>query len=294
MTSHSEPNVGIPTTLRAIEPISIADLDTASPESGEPICERIDPRSLFVDPAYQREIGERGLRQIRRIVEAFDWKKFKPPICAYAEHQGRTVLKVIDGQHTAIACASHPQVDKIPVMIVEAGATEEQADAFVGQNTARLGVTALQIHKAAVAANDPDAITVEQVCQRAGVKVLLYPPARGVYKPRETVAIGTLKWLVDRHGAMKSRMILDVLANADLAPIKDMHIRAAELLMTGEDYRDAFEPVDLTGEIVTAGKTAEHEAKLLTMSHNMPGWRALAITWFKKTKKKRGALKAVA
>jgi len=129
------------TNLRAIEPISITDLDTAEPETGEPICERVDPKSLFVDPAYQRNIGERGLRQIRRIIEAWCWTKFKPPICAYAEEDGRTVLKVLDGQHTAIAAASHPHIDMIPVMIVEAAETAAQAAAFVGQNTQRVAVT---------------------------------------------------------------------------------------------------------------------------------------------------------
>ena len=29
-------------------------------------------------------------------------------------------LHVIDGQHTAISAASHPRVDRIPVMVVEA------------------------------------------------------------------------------------------------------------------------------------------------------------------------------
>lgn len=279
------------TLLRPIEPISIAGLDIAPPETGEPICERVDPRTLFVDPTYQREIGERGLRQIRRVVEAFDWKKFKPPICAYAEHDGRTVLKVIDGQHTAIACASHPNVDMIPVMIVEASATADQADAFVGQNTARLGVTALQLHRAAVTAKDPDALTVEQVCQRAGIVVLNNPPSRGVYKPKETVAIGSIKRLVDKRGAMKARMVLEILANACVAPVKEIHIQAVELLMTGAEYCDAFEPADLTREIETAGKSAENEAKVLAVAHKLPGWKALAITWFRKTKKKRGAQK---
>lgn len=292
LPSENSPTGG--SALRPIEPINIAGLDIAEPDSGEPICERVDPRTLFVDPTYQREIGERGLRQIRRVVEAFDWKRFKPPICAYAEHDGQTVLKVIDGQHTAIACVSHPDVEMIPVMIVEASATADQADAFVGQNTARLGVTALQLHRAAVTAKDPDALTVEQVCQRAGIVLLNNPPSRGVYKPKETVAIGSIKRLTERRGAMKARMVLEVLANAGIAPVKEIHIQAVDLLMTGAEYCDAFEPADLTREIETAGKAAESEAKVFSVAHKLPVWKALAITWFRKTKKKRGAQKAVA
>jgi hypothetical protein len=70
----------------------------------QPIMEYVSPRGLYVDPAYQRSIGERGLKQIRRIIENFDWSKFKLPTCCYAENfAGGTVLFVLDGQHTAIA-----------------------------------------------------------------------------------------------------------------------------------------------------------------------------------------------
>lgn len=276
-------------TLRHIEPISIDDLDTAAPETGEPICERVDPKTLFVDPAYQRQISERGLRQIRRMVEAFDWTKYKPPVCAYADHDGTTVLKVLDGQHTAIAAASHPNIDMIPVMIVEAADTAAQAAAFVGQNTNHLGVTALQQHKAAIVAGDEDALTVEQVCARAHVVVLTSPPSRAEYQPRETVAINALRQLIDRRGAMKARMVLEVLSNANLAPITANHIRAADLLMTDAEYADSFDPADLTKEIEQSGATAEHEAKIFSVAHKVPVWKALAITWFKKTRKKRRA-----
>lgn len=281
MTSHSD--------LRRIEPISISDLDTAKPETGEPICERVDPTTLFVDPAYQRGISERGLRQIRTIIEAWSWTKFKPPICAYAEHEGETVLKVLDGQHTAIAAASHPHIMEIPVMIVEAAETAAQAAAFVGQNTERLGVTPLQLHQASLVAQDPDALTVQQVCDRAGITILKTPPSRGQFGPNETIAINAIKALVDARGAMKARIILDVLALAQLAPITSNHIRACELLMTDDEYRDEFEPVDLTQAIQVCGKAADHEAKVLSLSHKMPVWRALAIHWFRKTRKKRKA-----
>ncbi len=277
------------TELRAIEPISIIDLDTAEPDTGEPICERVDPKTLFVDPAYQRSVGERGLRQIRRIVEAFDWTKYKPPICAYADHDGKTVLKVIDGQHTAIAAASHPHIDMIPVMIVEAADTTVQAAAFVGQNTQRLGVTPLQVFFAEVTAGDADALDVLKTCERAGVTIMRTPPSRSDFKPGETISISAIKALVDKRGVMKARMVLEVLAKANLAPIAADHIKAAEYLMTEPEYCDQFEPEDLTREIETTGKAAEHEAKVFSVAQKVPVWRALAVQWFRKTRKKRKA-----
>lgn len=277
------------TELRAIEPISITDLDTAVPDTGEPICERVDPKTLFVDPAYQRSVGERGLRQIRRIIEAFDWTKYKPPICAYADHDGQTVLKVIDGQHTAIAAASHPHIDMIPVMIVEAADTTVQAAAFVGQNTQRLGVTPLQVFFAEVTAGDVDALDVLKTCERAGVTIMRSPPSRSDFKPGETISISAIKALVDKRGVMKARMVLEVLAKASLAPITADHIKAAEYLMTEPEFCDQFEPEDLMREIETAGKAAEHEAKVFSVAQKVPVWRALAVQWFRKTRKKRKA-----
>ena len=89
-------------------------------------------------------------------------------------------------------------------------------------------------------------------------------------------------------------MVLEVLANADLAPITANHIRAADLLMTDAEYADSFDPTDLTREIETSGKSADHEAKVFSVAHNVPVWKALAITWFKKTKKRRQPAKVAA
>lgn len=128
-------------------------------------------------------------------------------------------------------------------------------------------------------------MTIQQICDRAGVRMLL--TNNGSYEPGDTVAITAIAALVKKHTAMKARQILEVLANAELAPIGTPHVKAVELLMSDPDYCDQFEPEDLTREIATSGKTAEHEAKLFSVAQKVPLWKALAITWFKKTRKKR-------
>lgn len=285
------------TSMELLSPIAgmeWPDVIPARPSTGEPICERVDPRSLFVDHSYQRKVGERGISQIRRIVRSFCWSKFKPPICAYAEHEGRTILKVLDGQHTAIAAASNPHIDKIPVMIVEAANVEAQAAAFVGQNTGRLGVTPLQLHQAAVIAGDPEAQTVELVCARAGVKIVKNVPGGAKYLPRETIAIASLRGLIERHSAVGARRILEVLADGGLAPITGQHIKAAELLMTDKEFSLRFEPEDLSKAIGELFLTAEDEAKAFAHMNRIPVWKALAVVWFRKTKKKRGSIRIAA
>lgn len=274
-------------SLRRIEPVSLTGLDIGDPENGEPICERVDPKTLFVDPAYQRDIRERGLRQINQIIEGWDWNKFKPPICAYAEHGGETVLKVLDGQHTAIAAASHPGITMIPVMICEARETSAQAAAFVGQNTQRLNVTPLQLHQAALVAQDDDAVTIDQVCRKAGVRVLQYSVKN--FEPGDTVAINAIAKLVDARGAMKARIILEVLAKARMAPILAPQIKAVELLLTDDEYRHAITPEALTEAVTGSWLTDHDEGKRIALSHKWPFWKALAIHWFRNTKKTKPA-----
>ncbi|MBX4901675.1 hypothetical protein HJA83_10045 [Rhizobium bangladeshense] len=280
--------------IRPIAPIGISGLEPQAPPTGMPIFELVIPTDLYVDPAYQRNISEKGSRQIRRIIEGFDWAKYKPPICAYAEHDGKTILKVLDGQHTAIAAASNPHVDKIPVMIVEADSTIAQAKAFIGQNIERLGVTTLQLHQAALAAADEDAQTLELVCTRAGVKVLKTTNAYTGNGTRQTIAIKQIEALINRRGPKLAREILEVLANAERGPLTAPQIKAIELLMTDAEFCERIAPEDLTEAIVDLLFTAEDEAKLFAATHKVPFWRALAVTWFRKCKKKRQMLKSVA
>ncbi|MBY3582196.1 hypothetical protein HJA77_13620 [Rhizobium bangladeshense] len=280
--------------IRPIAPIGISGLEPQAPPTGMPIFELVTPTDLYVDPAYQRNISEKGSRQIRRIIEGFDWAKYKPPICAYAEHDGKTILKVLDGQHTAIAAASNPHIDKIPVMIVEADNTIAQAKAFIGQNIERLGVTTLQLHQAALAAADEDAQTLELVCSRAGVKVLKTTNAYTGNGTRQTIAIKQIEALINRRGPKLAREILEVLANAERGPLTAPQIKAIELLMTDAEFCERIAPEDLTEAIVDLLFTAEDEAKLFAATHKVPFWRALAVTWFRKCKKKRQMLKSVA
>jgi len=282
------------TTIRAITPIDITGLRPLSPKASMPELTAVDPRTLYVDGAYQRSIAERGRRQILKIIENFCWTRFKPPVCAYGPYEGRQVLMVLDGQHTAIAAASNPHIHEIPIVVVEAPRTAEQAAAFVGQNTERVGVTSLQLFRAAIVAEDEDALTVEQVCRRAGVTVLSMPPSHARYNARETVAISTLRGLIFRQTAVGARQIMEVLANAELAPITMHHIRAAEFLMTDKDHAQKFDPEDLSKAIFDLFLVAEDEAKILAHAHRMPYFKALAAVWFRKTKKRRSSTSVAA
>src|SRR6185437_2462885 len=111
------------------------------PLSAAPDARQVDPTTLRVEPKYQRDLSGKSMRLIRKIVTEWDWAKFKPPIVAESEDG----LFVIDGQHTAIAAASHPEIQTIPVMVVKAADLRRRAEAFVAHNRDRVAMTPAQV-----------------------------------------------------------------------------------------------------------------------------------------------------
>lgn len=273
--------------LRQVRPINIDGLTPSAPEEDQPIFEWVDPIDLFVDPEYQRNVAKSGDKQIVRIIEKFSWTRFKPPICTFANVDGKDVLKVLDGQHTAIGAASNPNVGKIPVMIVVAPEVKTQAESFIGHNTDRVAVSHMQLHHAALAAQNENALLLERVCKAAGVKLLVTPPWNGVFQPGETQAVVAINGLIIRKKPIPAKRVLEILVNAELAPITSAQIKAAEFLRFDEHHAPNITDGALSAAIAGTFHIDEKEAKMLMVSHNTSFWRALATTWYKKTKKRR-------
>lgn len=250
-----------------------------------PQLEWMAPSDLLIEGRYQRELSEASMRQILRIVTNWDWRKFKPPIVAWTERG----FEIIDGQHTAIAAATRTDIDKIPVLVVEAPAIEDRAAAFIGHNRDRLAVTALQLHFAGVAAGDEDAVTVQQVLSRSGVTLLASQWGGQKFSVGETVAIAALNGLVARRGAMKARHVLELLVKAGLGPITGIQIKAADMLLHRPEFAEidveALPPVIRTN----VGPDVEKTAKADANTWSIPVYEALGRIWFKKCKKLRKA-----
>jgi len=244
---------------------------------------------LLVDESYQRDLSARSIRLIRKIVSQWDWRRFKPPVVAPVE----TGLEVIDGQHTAIAAASHPSIDQIPVMIVRADERSHRAAAFIGHNRDRIAITPMQMHVAAVTAGSEDALTVEQVCRRAGISLLKAPPGDGEYAFGETLAVSSITKLIDRRGAMRAREILQVLAEAECAPVSAAGIRAAEMLLFDPDFTGKMTPAEISHILRELGPAAVSEAKLFAATHRIPLWRALGTVIFRRRKKNGSEAKSL-
>ena len=268
-------------SLRRIKGIPTPGVEPAALAGEAPVCEWVDPTTLLVDGAYQRNLAERSVTLIRKVVGSFSWASFKPPICA------RTAagLEVIDGQHSAIAAASHPDVERIPVMVVDAATLQGRASAFLGHNRDRVAMTPTQMHHAAVAAGDPDAVTIDQVCTRAKVKVMRVQPS--IFGPRETVAVAAIGALIKRRGAMKARQVLDVVADTGMAPVSMAALKAVEHVLFVESAGASIKLGDLTTAIRALGDTAEKEGRLFAATHDVPIWRGLAAVYLRKVSRAR-------
>ena len=134
--------------VRAVMALDLGKHEPGTPPTSPPMVEWMDPADLLVEGRYQRELSQKSTDLIRKIVEGWDWRRFKPPIIAWTTRG----FEIIDGQHTAIAAATHPTIDKIPVLVVEAAQIKDRATAFIGHNRDRLNVTPVQMHRAGVAA----------------------------------------------------------------------------------------------------------------------------------------------
>lgn len=148
-------------------------------------------------------------------------------------------------------------------------------------------MTQQQLHHALVAAGDEDALTIRQICDRAGARVLKYPPAYGRYAPGDTMAVGTIQALLGRRHAAGARRVIEICAKGMLAPISANALRAVEHLCFAEEYKGEIGDDDLATIIRGALDEAEKEAARFAAEHDLVLWRALAATWFKARKKAR-------
>ena len=276
--------------LRAIAAFSMPDVKPNTIVDAPPTVRLVDPTALKVDEDYQRNLSDRSVSLIRKIVATWDWRSFKPPIVMEVEGD----LHIIDGQHTAIAAASHPGVAQIPVVVAPAGAGEDRAMAFVRHNRDRLQVTATQLHHSLVAAGDEDAMTVQQVCDRAGVRILRHPPSYARFAPGDTMAVQALAALVGRRYAKGAREVLQVCAESKIAPITSNAIKAVEELLFGVSYAGQVAAADIATTMRELDIRLEKDAKRFAAEHDLPIWKGMVVTIFRKTTKVRHGRSAAA
>lgn len=262
------------TKLRPIKPMSFPDVTPATAFGKPPEVRWVDPKTLFVDATYQRELSERSIRLIRSVIASFKWNRFELP--TVVETEGRQ-LHIIDGQHTAIAAATL-SIALIPVLIVEAETLAERARAFVGHNVDRVQVSPFDIYQALLASGDPDAQDIANVCARAGVRLRQFAQTSRI-EPGDTKALGLIRRLVKKRGVQKARKVLQCLAEAKLAPIPGGAITAVENLFADDKDLDF---AALARIILADGESGLGKARGTASRERIAYWRVLYDRWAKR------------
>ncbi|MCA0963312.1 ParB N-terminal domain-containing protein [Salipiger bermudensis] len=165
-----------------------------APPAGEAIrLEFIPVSALTVDRRYQRRTSDGSRSRIRKIVSDFSWSKFGA-IAVTEVHEG--LYAIIDGQHRALA-ATLIGADAVPAVIAR-GDLAAQAKDFVGINSVRTSVAAIDKFRARVASGDVVAIAVDEMLKELEISTDV--PAGAGIRHKETRAVSTLEKLQKRLG----------------------------------------------------------------------------------------------
>jgi hypothetical protein len=270
------------TKLRPIKPLIFPDLKPAAIDGEKPVLKWVAPTSLLVDGTYQRDLSERSIRLIRRMIEGFAWNRLKPPIVVQA---GPASLHIVDGQHTAIVAATL-NIPQIPVFIVKADSIDERARAFVGHNSDRIIVSGFDIYRALLASGDPDAVDVDNVCRRSGVRIRVISPSSAIAEG-DTAAIGLVRALVKRRGVIPARKVLQCLVKAKRAPITGAEILASERIICEE--RKDIDLEELTAAIRIEGSEGLNKAIVKAKTDKTRLWREIANRWLRRLNRSAAA-----
>lgn len=261
--------------LRRIVPMVLPGIEPAVVAGEKPVLKWINPTDLFVDGTYQRNLSKKSISLIKQMVGSFAWNRMKPPICVLDKGKHH----VVDGQHTAIAAATIG-IPEIPIFVVAAATLDERARAFVGHNTDRITVSPINIYNALLAAGDEDALDVERVCKRAGIRIREINQT-SVIAEGDTKAIGLIRRMIAVHGVVKARKVLECLVKAKLKPVSGAAILAAQGIICSAAHGD----IDL--EILTAAVRVEGDdgiakARAKAAKDRTTFWHELMNRWLRR------------
>jgi hypothetical protein len=269
------------TTARPIKLLALPNVPRAQ-IGPRPRITRLHPSELWVDGLYQRDLSPKSLKLIEKLVREWDWSRFSIPVVAKVDG----AWHVIDGQHTAIAALSHGGIGEIDVMVVEAQAVGDRAEAFLGHNRDRIAVTTGELFFAAAASGDEDVHTALSVCQRAGATVLRNPSPGRPFRPGEIIAVSALMKLIKRRSAMQARIVIECLVKAQLAPISAEMINAVDSILHAPMYGDV-ESDNVVDALAKFGTVITPKAFELSLAKKIPRARALAVIIYQHTNKGR-------
>lgn len=177
---------------------------------GKPTMAELPVDRLHVDGVYQRDTKSRRSRtMIKRIVENFSWLKFGAVTAMQWDEKDSWAI--LDGQHR-VEAARDLGIKTVPCLIHQELSPAEAAGIFVGVNCNRVTVHSMALHYARLAAQDPEAMEIDEICTRADVVICRYPVMVDRIKPGETMAIGSIRASLKNVGREPLQAALSAIA----------------------------------------------------------------------------------
>ena len=200
--------------MSAMRPIDISEsAPLARPETSgaAPQLMWLKIADLVVDESYQREIAEQGRRKVRKIAAEFDWDFFAPVIVSPVAG-GR--YAIVDGQHrtSGALLAGH---ESVPCTVILCD-RRKQALAFDTINGNVTRVSLAQRFRALVAAGDEEALRLDALLARAGVRLRVSSGGkqRADALPGDTFAFAAIRAPVVKYGEPAVEMALHCILNS--------------------------------------------------------------------------------
>ncbi len=212
--------------------------------------------SLVIDDTYQRALSNRSVRLISQIVSDWNWYHVK----ALSVLQSGDRYEIVDGQHTAIAAATHGGIADLPCLVLPRTTTAEAASAFVGINTHRVALTAANLFRASLASGDDLTLAVVDAARAARATLLTIPPSDGRFAPGSVIAVGALKQIATKKGRAGLARVLQIGVDARLAPITAPAMKAIALLLWSAKYKTGCDDGDIA-TVLRAESWPELEAQ---------------------------------
>ena len=186
-------------------------LKVNAPLGRMPVLQFMGPCELQIDAAYQRSIesGE-SKTLIRKIAQHWNWDLCQPLVVARRPDGG---LFVIDGQHRLEAAKLRRDIAQLPCVVVDYSSAADEAASFVHLNQQRRPLGALDLFKAALASDDPEATAIAAAMEAAGLSLAAHSNFTA-WKPGQVAIIGGIQRQWRREGAAVTGEALQVLATA--------------------------------------------------------------------------------
>jgi hypothetical protein len=176
-----------------------------------PVLQYCSPEQLQIDPAYQRSLEVPSSQTlIRRIAVHWDWGLCQPLSVARRIDGG---LYVVDGQHRLEAARLRGDIQQLPCVVTMFASAAEEAASFVALNQQRRPLNRLQLFRAALAANDQEAATINRALASCDMWIGSSNDL-SIQKPGALTCVAGLENCLRVHGSATLTAALEILSQS--------------------------------------------------------------------------------